>query len=79
MEPDRLLELDAKMWPVGAARIRVELEPLASDATRVRMVESLAAGVGRLLPKAIQFLLLRPRNTEALRRLDDLAVHRETR
>jgi uncharacterized protein YndB with AHSA1/START domain len=79
MEPNRLIELDAKMWPVGAARVRVELEPVTPDATRVRMIEALAAGVGRLLPKPIQFLLLRPRNREALRRLDDIAVHRAVR
>ncbi len=79
MEPDRVLELDAKLWPVGTARVRMALEPIGPGTTRVRMGEVLDSGIGRLLPKAVQALLLRPRNAEALRRLDDLAVHREAR
>jgi hypothetical protein len=79
MEPDRLLELDAKVWPLGSARIRMELEPAGPQGTRVRMRERLESGIGRVLPRPVQFLLLRPRNAEALRRLDDLAVHREAR
>ena len=76
MEPDRVLELGARMWPIGAAVIRLELDPLSSGATRVRMAERLCSGLGRLLPDVVQFPLLRPRNNEALRRLDDIAVHR---
>lgn len=78
MEPDRLLELDARMWPLGAAVIRMELEPVSAGATRVRMEETLTSGAARLLPRPVQFALLRPRNVEALRRLDDIAVHRES-
>jgi hypothetical protein len=43
------------------------------------MREELTSGLGRLLPRPAQWLLLGPRNAEALRRLDDLAVHREAR
>ena len=78
VEPDRLLELAAHMWPVGSAVVRVSLELVAPASTRVRMAETLTSGVGRVVPDAVQALLLRPRNAEALRRLDDIAVHRET-
>jgi uncharacterized protein YndB with AHSA1/START domain len=77
VEADRLLELDAHAWPLGAARIRLELQPAGPAATTVVMVEELSSGLGRLLPRRVQSLILNPRNTEALRRLDDLAVHRE--
>jgi polyketide cyclase/dehydrase/lipid transport protein len=76
MEPDRVLELDAHAWPLGAARVRLELQPIGPDATRVQMTEYLSSGVGRFIPGKVQHLMLRPRNGEALRRLDDLAVHR---
>jgi uncharacterized protein YndB with AHSA1/START domain len=79
VERDRLLELDAQMWPVGAALIRLRLEPVSGQATRIHMGEVLTSGVGRLLPGPVQALVLRPRNAEALRRLDDLAVHRGPR
>lgn len=76
VEPDRMLELDARAWPLGAARIRLELRAVPPDATEVLMVETLTSGVARLIPHRVQTLLLKPRNAEALRRLDDLAVHR---
>jgi Polyketide cyclase / dehydrase and lipid transport len=76
MEPGRLLELDARAWPVGAARVRVTLEPLDADRTRVRMAEYLTSPRARHLPRALQDLVLVPRNRECLARLDDLAVHR---
>jgi hypothetical protein len=78
-EPGKMLQLDAQMWPVGAAAIRVWLEPVSPTSTRVHMAETLTSGIGRLLPDIVQALLLRPRNAEALRRLDDIAVHRESR
>ncbi len=74
--PDRMLELDAQLWPIGAARIRLELEPLGPARTRVRMAEKLLSGVGRLMPHGLQALILRPRNNEALQRLEDIAVNR---
>jgi uncharacterized protein YndB with AHSA1/START domain len=77
MEPDRLLELDAHLWPLGEARVRLVLEPVGPGSTRVRMTEQLISGPGGLLPGLLQSLLLRPRNAEALSRLDDLAVRRE--
>ena len=77
VEPGKVLELDAKMWPLGAAIVRIRLEPVSATSTRVHIAETLTKGIGRLLPDAVQTLLLRPRNVEGLRRLDDIAVHRD--
>lgn len=79
VEKDRMLDLDAQLWPLGAARIRLELVPVGPARTRVCMAEILSSGVGRVLPRVVQAPLLRARNAEALRRLDDIAVHREGR
>ena len=79
VEPGKLHELDAQMWPVGAALIRIWLEPVSASATKVHMAETLTSGIGRLLPDAIQAPLLRARNAEALWRLNDIAVHRDAR
>ncbi len=76
MEPDRLLELHARLWPLGTASVRLDLAPVRPDVTRVCMSERLESGIGRLLPTLLQRPLLRPRNAEAPRRLDDIAVHR---
>jgi uncharacterized protein YndB with AHSA1/START domain len=77
VEPDRLLELDARMWPIGKAIVRVTLEPVSATSTRVTITESIVSGAGHLLPEAVQAVLLRPRNAEALDRLADIAVHRD--
>ncbi|MEV4538494.1 SRPBCC family protein [Asanoa sp. NPDC049518] len=77
MEPDRLLELDARMWPIGKAVVRVTLEPVSATSTRVTMTESIVSGPAHLLPEAVQSVLLHPRNSEALDRLANIAVHRD--
>lgn len=76
MQPGRLLELDARAWPVGSAGVRVVLEPVDGGRTRVRLREWLTSPTAGKLPKVLQAALLVPRNKESLSRLDDLAVHR---
>jgi uncharacterized protein YndB with AHSA1/START domain len=76
VEPGRMLELEARAWPLGAALIRLDLRPLGADATEVRIGETICSGAGRVIPEPVQALLLKPRNVESLRRLDDMAVHR---
>lgn len=78
MEPDRLLELDARAWPLGRARIVIELERIANGRTRIRMSEKVVEGPGTVVPEAVQDPLLRARNRESLRRLIDIALGRET-
>jgi uncharacterized protein YndB with AHSA1/START domain len=77
VDPPRMLELDARLWPFGAARIRLELTEIDPGVTEVRMVERVVRGPGRLLPAAVQSLLLVPRNRESLRRLAAMAVGKE--
>jgi uncharacterized protein YndB with AHSA1/START domain len=75
MEPNRLLELTARAWPVGAARVRLDLEPEAGG-TRVTMGESAESGPAALVPEMLQALAVRPRNAECLARLHSLVVRR---
>ena len=77
MRPNRLLELDAHAWPFGVARVRLALEPVSATATRVRIGWAATAGVARFAPEAVLGLMLRPRNSETLHRLADIAVHRQ--
>ncbi len=77
VQPDRSLELDAHVWLIGVALIRLTLEPVSHTHTRVRMAEGMLSGFGALIPKPALWLMLYPRNAEALKRLDDIAVHRE--
>ena len=74
VEPGRMLELDARLWPFGAARVRLELSPADDSGTDVLMSEQVVRGPAAILPKAVQAVLLVPRNRESLSRLADLAV-----
>jgi len=76
VEPPRMLELDARLWPFGAATVRLELDDVAPGVTRVRMSEQVVRGPARVLPDPAQALLLIPRNRESLRRLADIAEGR---
>ncbi|MFD5243954.1 SRPBCC family protein [Amycolatopsis sp. NPDC058340] len=75
-DPPRLLELEARAWPFGTARIRLELRETEPGTTEVLMSEHAIRGPGRVLPEAAQALVLVPRNRESLRRLADLAKGR---
>ncbi|MDX8053141.1 SRPBCC family protein [Lentzea sp. BCCO 10_0798] len=72
-EAPKLLELDARLWPAGAARITFSLRALSESLTEVRMTERAVRGPSTLLPNVVQDLLLTPRNKETLQRLGDLA------
>lgn len=77
-EPSRLLELDARLWPAGAARITFTLQARSEALTEVRMAEQVARGPSKFLPKFVQDMLLIPRNKETLQRLGALAQGRST-
>jgi uncharacterized protein YndB with AHSA1/START domain len=80
VEPDRFLELDARLWLLGAATIRFTLTPFyVGFGTEVRMEEETVRGPTRLIPMAVQGMVLRARNRESLARLGDLAVGRRAR
>ncbi|MGI5240428.1 SRPBCC family protein [Dactylosporangium sp. CA-139066] len=74
--PGRMLELHARAWPLGEAKVRLDLEPVEAAATRVTLSYELIAGIGRFVPRIIQSALLGPRSTEMLSRLADIAVRR---
>ncbi|MFF0487818.1 SRPBCC family protein [Nocardia sp. NPDC004068] len=76
LEPPRMLELEARLWPLGAALIRLDLEETADGRTEIRMGEHVWRGPGKLLPANLQQLALAPRNIESLHRLGDLAIGR---
>jgi uncharacterized protein YndB with AHSA1/START domain len=78
VEPGRLLDMEARLWPIGAARVRLELTEVPGG-TEVAMFEEAIKGPTALLPAAAQALFLLPRNRESLRRLADLAVRKEGR
>jgi uncharacterized protein YndB with AHSA1/START domain len=71
--PDRSLTLRAGLWPLGAARVQLILDPVGNGATRVTLKEEFEAGPLRAARNKINDLLLHRRNIEALRRLADLA------
>jgi len=72
-----LLELDARLWPAGAARITFTLRARSESVTELRMAEVVERGPSAFLPKFAQDLLLTPRNRETLRRLSALARRQE--
>lgn len=71
-EPRRVLQLLAHAWPLGAARVRLELEP-DRDGTLVRMHEDAVSGPGQWVPAPLRIPLLQWRNTESLARLAAIA------
>lgn len=77
--PPRMLELEAKLSPLGSAWIRLELVATPTGETEVRMYEHSKHGLGALIPTVVQELLLVPRNKESLSRLADIAVGKARR
>lgn len=74
VEPGRMLELDARVWLLGAVIVRFHLEPLPTGGTRIDMAEEAVSGWAGNVPVPVQALAWRPRNAETLSRLASLAV-----
>lgn len=74
--PDRGITLQARAWPAGEARIRIDVVAHGAGSL-VRMVEDADRGPGRWLPRPVRSAGLVPRNRETLRRLALLAERRE--
>lgn len=73
------LELEAWLWPMGAAYIRLDLTELGPDRTEIGITERVVRGPAKYLPGRVQDLALVPRNRESLQRLAALAVGRSSR
>jgi hypothetical protein len=75
-DPGRGIELQARGWPAGEAKVRIDVRAAARDGSVVRMIEDAVQGPGTLVPRPIRSALLVARNTEALSRLAMLAEGR---
>ena len=77
VEEPRRLVLKARGWPLGEARVVLELQPHDEGrATEVMIDETVVSGPGRLVPDPAETVLIGWRNVEALRRLAFLAEGR---
>ena len=70
-EPPRRLELQARGWPAGEARVVFELAE-QGDGTLVTLSEDATHGPGVLVPRRLRHLLMLPRNDVTLERLAHL-------
>lgn len=71
-QPPHRIVLRAKGWPIGEARVVIELKARGAEST-VRIFEQAVAGPGRLMPRALLDPVLHWRNRETLHRLAYLA------
>jgi len=74
-EPGGRLELQARGWPAGEARVLLEVRGDGSGCL-VRLSEDADKGPGRLVPRPLRDAVIVPRNRETLRRLAMLAERR---
>ncbi len=65
--------LTAKGWPMGEARVSIDIVPDGPGSCTVSMAEDAVSGPGRVVPMPLRQAMILPRNREALRRL---ALHR---
>jgi hypothetical protein len=75
-DPERGIDLQARGWPAGEARVTIQVAAREGGGSTVRMVEDAVRGPGTLVPPALRAAILVPRNTESLRRLAHLAERR---
>lgn len=73
--PGTRLELLARGWPLGEARVAISLLG-RGDGTVVTIEEDAVSGPGSWVPKPLRSLVIGLRNRELLARLEDLAVGR---
>ena len=78
-EEPRHLVLTARGWPLGEARVEIEIVPDGPESCTVSIAEDATSGPGRLVPMPVRQVSILPRNREALRRLALVAEgrHRE--
>jgi len=74
VEPGRSLELLARGWPVGEAKVRITLKDLGGNQCRVSMAEDATRGPGKVVPKVLRELSTTVRNRETLKRLELMAA-----
>ena len=75
VDEPHLLQLRARAWPTGEARVILTIRPTGEGQTEVVVEEYAVSGPATLIPKPVQDPLLHQRNVEGLRRLAYLAEH----
>ncbi|WP_285245499.1 SRPBCC family protein [Pseudarthrobacter sp. fls2-241-R2A-127] len=73
VDPGRSLELVARGWPMGEAKVEITLEDRGSQCL-VTIAEDAIHGPGKLMPKALRHPIISARNRETLRRLELMAI-----
>jgi hypothetical protein len=73
VESGREIRLEARLWVLGNADIRLTLDPAGPGRTVVTMEERASGGPALLVPSPVQAALLGPRNIESIDRLGALA------
>jgi hypothetical protein len=73
VQPGRSLELVARGWPIGEAKVVITLEDLGTQC-RVTIAEDAIRGPGKLVPQILRRPLIDVRNTETLKRLELMAA-----
>jgi uncharacterized protein YndB with AHSA1/START domain len=74
-DPGERLELQARAWPLGEARVIITVKP-AAEGSEITIEEDLTHGPGSLLPQPVRSGALHVRNVETLARLAMLAEGR---
>ncbi|MET4589265.1 SRPBCC family protein [Arthrobacter sp. 754] len=73
VEPGRSLELVARGWPLGEAKVVITLEDRGTQSL-VTISEDAIRGPGKLVPKALRSPVIDVRNRETLNRLELMAA-----
>jgi hypothetical protein len=76
--PPRHIVMRARGWPIGEARVTIDVKPRGEGCV-VRLQEEAIAGPGRWLPEPLMDVALHWRNDETLHRLAYLAEGRAIR
>ena len=74
-EPDRLVELNMQLWPIGEGIVRLELHE-EGDQTHVTMYEEFTKGPAAMLDNVVQQFAIRLRNDWSLDKLKDVVEQR---
>jgi uncharacterized protein YndB with AHSA1/START domain len=72
VDPPHEIQLLARAWPAGEARITIVCEP-QGEQTEIIIREDVVDGPAKLIPKRVEDALIAARNREALLRLGYLA------
>ncbi|TLM85943.1 SRPBCC family protein [Pseudarthrobacter sp. NamE5] len=73
VEPERSLEIVARGWPLGEAKVAITLED-QGDTCKVTITEDAIRGPGKLMPKFLLDPMITVRNRETLKRLELMAA-----